>query len=147
MRDNALIILSTLAQGARSVNNVGTVHPNNYIVSPQMYTIGNGSVLSFWACGKDASYPNEHFGIAISTTGNANASDFTTISEWTMWGKADGNQPAASGRDEQTRAGNWHNFTIDLSAYAGQQVWIAIRHFNCSDYYAIIVDDMELSNR
>ena len=129
------------------INNVGTVHPNNYIVSPQMYTIGNGSVLSFWACGKDASYPNEHFGIAISTTGNANASDFTTISEWTMWGKADGNQPAASGRDEQTRAGNWHNFTIDLSAYAGQQVWIAIRHFNCSDYYAIIVDDMELSNR
>ena len=130
------------------INYYGTVHPDNYIVSPQMYTIGNGSILSFWACAKDASYSSEHFGIAISTSGNTNASDFTTISEWTMWSKGNGaNQAVASGRDEQTRAGNWHYFTVDLSAYAGQQVWIAIRHFNCTDQYAIIVDDMELNNR
>lgn len=34
---------------------------------------------------------------------------------------------------------------IDLSNYAGQDVYIAFRHFNCTDMYRINIDDIRLS--
>ncbi|MCQ2320565.1 MAG: choice-of-anchor J domain-containing protein [Bacteroidales bacterium] len=123
------------------------LNPNNFLVSPQMYNIANGSTLSFWACAQDASYAAEHFGVAISTTGNTSAADFTTIQEWTLTAK-DGAKanPAATRNGEGNREGNWYQYTCDLSAYAGQQVWIAIRHFNVSDMFLMCLDDMTLTN-
>ena len=100
------------------------------------------SVLSFWACAHDASFPAEHFGVAISTTGNTSASDFTTIQEWTLTAKSTGEKKARG----LNASGAWYEYTCDLSAYAGQQVWIAIRHFNVSDQFIIIIDDMTLTN-
>ena len=35
-------------------------------------------------------------------------------------------------------------YEADLSAYAGQEVWVAIRHFNCSDQYFLDVDDITI---
>ena len=118
------------------------LNPDNYLVSPQKYNIGGSSVLSFWACAQDASYPAEHFGVAISTTGNTSASDFTTIQEWTLTAKSTGEKKARG----LNASGAWYEYTCDLSAYAGQQVWIAIRHFNVSDQFIIIIDDMTLTN-
>ena len=52
----------------------------------------------------------------------------------------------APGRDGQTRAqGNWYEYTVDLSAYAGQDIYVAIRHFNCSDMFYLDVDDITLN--
>ena len=49
------------------------------------------------------------------------------------------------GRDGQTRAqGSWHEYTVDLSSYAGQEIWVAIRHFNCNDMFILDVDDITL---
>ena len=118
------------------------LNPDNYLVSPQKYNIGGSSVLSFWACAQDASFPAEHFGVAISTTGNTSASDFTTIQEWTLTAKSTGEKKARG----LNASGAWYEYTCDLSAYAGQQVWIAIRHFNVSDQFIIIIDDMTLTN-
>ena len=44
------------------------------------------------------------------------------------------------GRDQ----GNWYLYTVDLSSYAGQTGYIAIRHFNCTDYFYLDVDDISL---
>ena len=117
-------------------NNFGALTPDNYIVFPQS-NIANGSTFSFWACGQDASWASEHFGVAVSTTGT-NASDFTTIAEWTMTAK--GTKAVRDGRDQ----GNWYNYTVDLSDYAGMPVYIAIRHFNSTDMFYLDVDDVEL---
>ena len=38
--------------------------------------------------------------------------------------------------------GNWYEYSVDLSSYAGQNVYLAIRHFNCSDYFYLDVDDV-----
>jgi len=125
------------------VNYVGALNPDNYLVTSQV-TLSAGSTFSFWACAQDASYAAEHFGVAISTGSQTNASDFTTIQEWTMTAKGSG--VMAPGRDGETRAqGNWYQYSVDLSSYAGQQVYIAIRHFNCSDWFYLDVDDVELS--
>ena len=106
------------------------LYPDNYLVSPQI-TLGGS--ISFYACAQDASWPSEHFGVAVSTSGNTDAANFTTIAEWTL--DAEGN-----GTREQ---GAWGVFTVDLSSYSGQG-YVAIRHFNCSDMFRINVDDITI---
>ena len=116
-------------------NNTGVLYPDNYLVFP-IATIVEGSTFSFWGCGQDASYVAEHFGVAVSTDGT----NFTTIQEWTMTAKS-----AAKGVRDGRVQGTWHQFSVDLSDYAGQEIYIAIRHFNCSDMFYLDIDDVELS--
>ncbi len=117
-----------------SYSNVyGTLEPDNYLVSP---LVNLGGSISFWAVAQDANYPEEHFGVAVSTTGNTDASDFTTIQEWTMG--ATGATPGA--KDQST----WVEITVDLSAYAGQTGYVAIRHFNCTDMFFLNIDDITI---
>ncbi len=117
--------------------------PNDFFVTPQQYNIGASSMLSFWACAQDENYAAEHFGVAISTTGNTSASDFTTIAEWTLTAKEGAKGPRAT---DGSREGAWYEYTCDLSDYAGQAAWIAIRHFNCSDQFLMCLDDIAMNN-
>jgi len=128
-------------------NTVGVITPNNYLISPSKLNVSNGAAISFYACAQDANYAAEHFGVAVSTTGNA-AADFTTIQEWTMTAKGAQGRTAESEFDIRgTRdQGNWYQYTVDLSSYAGQQIWVAIRHFNCSDQFYLLVDDITLAD-
>ena len=105
-----------------NVSGVGALTPDNYLVSPQVTLDG---IISFWACAQDGNYSAEHFGVAVSTTGNTDAADFTTIQEWTMTAKQ----------------GGWYHYTVDLSAYSGQG-YVAIRHFDCTDMFMLNVDDI-----
>lgn len=118
----------------------GILYPDNYMVSPEK---AGYATFSFWACAQDAGYPSEHFGVAVSTTGNTDAADFTTIQEWTMTAKGSG--VMSVGRDGSAKAqGAWYEYTVDLSTYAGQDIWVAIRHFDCSDEFRLVVDDVTL---
>ena len=105
--------------------------PDNYLVSRQFLASADASI-SFWACSHDEIYPEEHFGVAVSTKGNADPADFTTIAEWTIpnnWNK---------GQSE------WTEYRVDLSQYEGQLIYVAIRHFNCTDQYKLDVDDVTI---
>ena len=117
----------------------GALHPDNYLVSPQ-YELGG--VLMFWACAYNTSYAADHFGVAVSTGSQTNPDDFTTIQEWTMTAKGSG-LPAGMPRGGDRAQGTWYLYSVDLSDYAGQLGYIAIRHFNCSDQWAIFVDDFQ----
>lgn len=115
------------------------VTPNNYLVSPSKITIHDGAFISFWACGVSITdHTEEHFGVAISTKNYpTNSSDFTTIQEWTLTNTSGSYQ----GWPYQTA---WRHYTVDLSAYAGQSIWVAIRHFNCYYRFYLGVDDISL---
>ena len=120
----------------------GTVlYPDNYLVCP---TKGQYSQIHFYACAQDASYPQEKFGVAVSTGSNTNASDFTTVEFWTMSAKGSG-KPAETTRSGNRVMGNWYEYTVDLSAYAGQDIWVALRHFDCHDWFYLDVDDITLT--
>jgi len=119
-------------------NNYGALTPDNYLVSPQVL-ITTGSTFSFWACAQDASYAYEHYGVAVSTT-TPTAGAFTTIAEWTMTAKE-----GPRGTRGTNAQGTWYNKSVDLSSYAGQQIYIAIRHFNCTDAFYLDVDDVQLA--
>ena len=122
------------------INGVGAVTPDEYLVTPQV-NIANGSTFSFWAAATDASYPADHFGVAVSD----DATNWTMVQEWTLTGKKGANGGVESRNGNGAKLGTWYNYTVDLSSYAGQK-YIAIRHFNCYDQYIMTVDDIELSN-
>ena len=110
--------------------------PDNYLVSPKMKLDGK---ITFWACAQDKSYPSEHFGVAVSTAGNTDAADFTMVSpEWEM--------TAAPARITPRKVqGQWYEYEVDLSGYEGAEGYVAIRHYNCTDWFRLNVDNITLS--
>ncbi|MBQ3709848.1 MAG: choice-of-anchor J domain-containing protein [Bacteroidales bacterium] len=98
--------------------------PDNYLISPQVKL---GGSIKFFACAEHEYYPNEHFGVAVSTTGT-DPEDFTVIKEWTLTAKQ----------------GAWYECSADLSAYAGQTGYVAIRHYNSPDNYRLNIDDIQI---
>lgn len=106
-------------------NYSGALDPDNYLVSPKLAITANNHDVTFYAAALDEAYPADHFGLAVSTTGT-NATDFNMLQEWTMTAKQ----------------GGWHEYTVDLSGYVGQEIYIAIRHFNCPDNFCLCVDDI-----
>lgn len=108
---------------------VGALNPDNYVVLPRV-TATENTVFSFKAVDSDmpgiAPDP-EHFGVAVSTAGNTSAADFTMVQEWNS-------------------TGDYTEYTVDLSAYAGQQIYVAIRHFNTTgETYYLYVDDIVMT--
>ncbi len=109
-----------------SYNNVTqtALSPNNFLVLPQITITANNKMLTFFARALDDQYPADHFGVAVSTTSNNVPSAFAMLQEWTM------------------TAGGWHQYSVNLSSYVGQNVYIAIRHFNSTDNFCLCVDDI-----
>lgn len=99
------------------------LYPDNFLVSPQL-TLGTGASISFYAYSYGSF--SEHIGLAVSTSGT-NPSDFTVIQDWTYYNAA------------------FNQLSVDLNAYAGQQVYLAIRHYNVSDQWKIYVDDITIN--
>ena len=110
-------------------NVVGALTPDNYLISPKL-ALTSGATLTFWVTAQDAGYSAEHYAVMVSTSGTA-AANFTTVFEETFGAKAQA---------------TWQQKTVNLSSYAGQQVYIAIRHFNCTDMFILNVDDINVTN-
>lgn len=102
------------------------LYPENYLVTPYKLDCEQ---ITFIAQAQDASHPSEHFGIAVSTTGSTDAQDFTIVWEADMTAKT---------------AGNWHAFNVDLRDYQGQDIYVAIVHFNCTNQFMLNIDDVTL---
>lgn len=100
--------------------------PENYLVTPYKLDCEQ---ITFWAQAQDINNPNEHFGVAVSTTDGLTADDFEIIWEADLTAKT---------------AGEWYFFNIDLRAYQGQDIYVAIVHYNCTNQFSINVDDITL---
>ena len=90
---------------------------DNWLVTPQVEL---GGTLKFWQWVRGG-YPDS-YEVLLSTTGNA-IEDFTTTLRL-----------LGPGED------NWFEVVIDLSAYEGQQGYIAIHH-KCTDMFWMGIDD------
>ena len=108
----------------------GPLTPDNYLVSPKVKL---GSTFSFFAVAQDASYPVEHFGVFVSTTGK-NAEDFEQVEVWDL--------KAVRHNAPRKVQGNWYQYIVDMSAFEGKEGYVAIRHFDCTDMFYMLVDDI-----
>ena len=105
-------------------NGVGAVHVDDWLITPLAILDGT---FSFWAAAQDGEWTDEHFAVYVSTTSNQSVDDFTQVSE----------EFVASGWPQE--------YTVDLSSYAGQEGYIAIRHYNSYDQFAMVVDDISFT--
>ncbi len=103
-------------------NNEGTVFTSDqYLISPKLNLKGT---LRFYA---NSIYSDQDsYEVLLSTTGKA-AADFTTTLQAMKEAPND----------------RWDEVSIDLSAYAGQQGYIAIHHVS-EDKYFLVIDDFGL---
>ena len=106
-------------------NTQSALNPDNWLVSPQLDLQGN---LSVWVRAQDPDWAAEHFAIYLSTTGT-DVADFTTTLV-----------------AETEATDEYVEYTADLSAYEGQQGYIAIRHFNCTDMFRLNVDNFTITS-
>ncbi len=110
-----------------SVNEVEyPLFPDNYLVTP--YKLDCEQIV-FQACVQDVTHPNEHLGVAVSTTVGDDPDAFDMIYDIDMTAKV---------------AGSWHTFNIDLRDYQGQDIYIAIVHYNCTNQFMVNVDNIML---
>jgi hypothetical protein len=101
---------------------------DDFLVTPQ-FTVpsGAGNYLLWQGVTLDASYP-DGYEVRLSTTGNT-AADFmagTVIYSTTA-----------------ENASGWEQHAADLSAFAGQSVYVAFRN-NSTDKYVLLIDDIRL---
>lgn len=117
------------------ISSAGALHPNNWLITPAITIPANSyPMLSFWVCAQDASWAAEHYGVFVTTSNDyMNPANYTMLFEETL--DANGG-PRAQGA--------WKQKTAVLTAYAGQTVHIAFRHFNVSDMFYINLDDVAI---
>ena len=108
------------------INYVGAVTPDNWVISPEFTIPANASsaTLSWYAAPQDPDYPEEHYGVYVGT--GTDTANYTQLFEETI------------------NYGDYKNTTVDLTAYAGQTIRVAFRHFNCSDMFILKLDQVEV---
>lgn len=118
--------------GANSVasfsydNNVGALTPDNWLITPAIQ-LGENSVLSFWAGASDTSWYQEHFQVYVSTEGDSIPAFANQLLDITL------------------TTAEFTEYTVDLTAYANQTVYIAFVHNNVTDQYNLSIDDITVS--
>ncbi len=119
-----------VATSASYDNNSGELFPDNWLISPAITLPNDRDMqLSWWEVGQDASWPDETYSVYISTTGNTTA-DFNTTELQPMF----------------TATAAYVNHIINLAAYRGETIWIAYRHYDCSDLYQLNIDDISVED-
>lgn len=123
------------AMYSQSYNQV-PLTPDNYLVTPTVHIPGVGGYnLTWYVAAQDASYPDEKYAVYAGTiqngvfvpSGNALFEEIVT----------------AKGAKVQ---GTWRQRSVNLDAYKGQDIQIAFRHYDCTDAFYIVVDDIKISN-
>ena len=101
--------------------------PDNWMILPafEIPTEAEGFELTWYARGQDVEYYEENYSVYISTTGNAVA-DFTTAVA------------------TATTTNEWVKGTVSLEEYAGETIYIAFRHHNCTDMFFLDIDDIRV---
>ncbi|MBO4613715.1 MAG: choice-of-anchor J domain-containing protein [Bacteroidales bacterium] len=115
--------------------NDGALYPNNWLITSAIELPSNANMidLQFYASAQDMAFPAEHYGVYVSTT-TTELSAFTLLWEETM----------DSNGGTHRYVGTWGEKNTDLTAYAGQTVYIALRHFNTSDQFYLNVDEFAI---
>jgi len=121
---------------SRSWANNIVYSPNNFLVSPAInLTAAPAAGLSLqWEVGSiettASSWYEEHYAVYVSTS----STPATMIATAPVY-------------EETLSAGEtMFGRTVDLSAYAGQTIYVLFRHFNCTDENALVLDNVVVKN-
>lgn len=127
-------------------NNSGPLTPDNWVITPGIQ-LTSDNYVSFWVTGQDPSYSSEHYGVYVGTVLPSTAADldaYQNIFEAT--------NPVSDPYEEEVVVfeGNngpqdmtWQRISVKIPAsYDNKTVYIAFRHFDCTDMYFLNLDDV-----
>ncbi len=101
----------------------GPLNPDNWLIT-YPFMVAAGDVASWWVAAQDPAYAAEKYAVMISTATDAIA-DFTiTLHEETLVDEV------------------YAQHEYDLSAYAGQVLYLAFRHYDVTDMYQMKIDNV-----
>ena len=102
--------------------------PDEWLISPALVIpTGEDYTLTFYDNGTNPQYAAEHYTVHVATEKTVSALSATT--------------PVL----EQTLSlGEWIKRTVDLSAYAGQTIYIGFHHYGCTDQFCLGIDDIRV---
>ena len=112
-----------------SWNSGGAMNANEYLVSPQFVLPAGQTVTLSWWFRVNGSYPEDKLAVKVSTTGDAVSNFNTTLFDITP----------------TSVHGDWTQQTVDLSAYAGQSIYLAFHHHDSYDANYLLVDDIQIT--
>ena len=114
---------------ASGISFIPGLTPDNWLVSPPIHLDSNLVYTLTWYDGAlDSSHFAEHYSVYVSTTGNS-PEDFVAAPIFTT----------------TLTTSAYTQRSVDLSAYAGQTVYIAFRHHNTGNNYWLRLDDIAIS--
>lgn len=116
----------TGAMASESFDNatMSALTPDNWLVSPIVSLQGS---LVFYAVGQDPSFSRETFAVYAAVGEPESIEDFVKIS------------------DDYTTTSTMKEIIVDLSQFEGQEGCIAIRHYNSTDQFLLVVDDVTIT--
>ena len=109
---------------------------DNWIVWKKM-TAGNNAKFDFYARNWESAEsvlpsPPHRVSVLVSKTGNTKTSDFTAVMSETE-------MPYLSGHA-------WNHYEVDLSAYAGEEIYVAVRHTTVGSSNVAFFDDFTFAD-
>lgn len=108
--------------------NSSAMHANAWLISPKfILPAGNDSISLSWWHRVNYLYPDELYDVMISTTTNDTAAFATTL--------------LAVSPDSTSE---WIQNIVDLTTYAGQEVYVAFHHRDSYNQNYLLIDDIEL---
>lgn len=112
--------------------NPGPITPDNFLVSPPMRIMSDSLRLEWWQRGYNNNFYADHYAVYVSTTGPTVDDFLATL-------------PLYEATITAAEAVTWTPKSISLAGYNGQTVWVAFRHFNCYDQWAVYLDDIAVT--
>lgn len=112
-----------------------TVNADNWIISRKLVATAD-SKFDFYARNWESLQsvlpdPKHSVSVLVSTAGNTNTKDFTPVLRTTEMPFLDSYM--------------WHHYEVDLSSYAGQSIYVALRHTTTSPSNLAFFDDFTLT--
>ena len=124
--------------------------PDNWVITPRIALDKNYNRLSFWVCPSSTNWPEETYGAYIlvpDEEGEITLSDAFGLVKGTLTQGYDIIYEETPSHHEPLTDGNWENIQVDIpETFNGKKVFFAIRHFDCTDMYSLILDDIEITN-
>jgi len=107
----------------------GALTPDNYLVSPEIYIHSTGGyTLTWYDAAQDANYPSDNYTVYAGTLDNG---VFT---------------PLATLHTQVIESGDYTLRSASLDEFKKQNIRIAFRHHDCSDWFVMKIDNVKVSN-
>ena len=132
----------------------GALTPDNWLITPIIQLDETYNRLSFWAGPYLDDYPFETYAAylfikdEVEDFDNAIALLKGTLTQGyeIIYGQTPPEDPEVS-PTYRPRAVTWEQVAVDIpEEFNGKKVFVAIRHFECTDQYALLIDDLEVTN-